>query len=86
MEVEYIDIVDENNQILWTRKSHEEIHKLWLWHRTIQVWIYNKKWEILLQLRDKDKEFYPNKWDISVAWHVQSGEDALFAAIRETLE
>ena len=86
MESEYIDIFDDNNQATWKKAQKKEIHTLWLWHRSVQIWIYNKKWEILIQCRSKNKEFYHNKWDISVSWHIQSGEDVLFAAMRKSIE
>lgn len=84
--IEYIDIFDSNNQATWKNSSKEEAHKLWLRHRTIQIRIYNKKWEILIQRRSKNKKLYPDKWDISITGHINQDEDILFSAIRKTEE
>ncbi len=57
-----------------------------LMYSVSHLWIYNFKGEILLQHRCKEKKLYPNKWDISVAGAVDSGETPLLAAIREAKE
>jgi len=83
---ELIDIFDENNKPLNIQKMKSEAHRDGLWHRTAHIWIYNSKKEILLQLRAKDKDIYPDCWDISVAGHVGAGEDEKNAALREIKE
>ncbi len=83
---ELIDIVDENNTLLGIQKMKSAAHRDGLWHRTAHVWIYNSRGEILLQLRAKDKDLYPNLWDISAAGHLAAGEDVTDGAIRETQE
>lgn len=83
---ELIDIVDENNDLTGIVKSRNEAHHEGLWHRIINICIYNSKGEILLQLRSKDKLIYPDMWDISVAGHISAGEEPLTAALRETGE
>ena len=83
---ELIDIVDENNDLTGITKSRNEAHHEGLWHRIINICIYNSKGEILLQLRSKDKMIYPDMWDISVAGHIGAGEEAITAALRETGE
>lgn len=57
-----------------------------LMYAVSHLWIYNSKGEILLQHRCKEKKLYPNKWDISVAGAVDSGENPLQAAVREAKE
>lgn len=87
MSDELIDIYNEENKPLFgVQKMKSEAHRKGLWHRASHVWIYNSKGEILLQLRAKNKEFWPNMWDISVAGHIGSGEDQLSATVRETEE
>ncbi len=83
---ELIDIYDKNNKTLDIQLMKSEAHKKWLWHRSAHIWIYNSKGEILLQLRAKDKELYPDMWDISVAGHVGAWEEEIISAIRETEE
>lgn len=83
---EIIDIVDENNDLTGITKSRNDAHREGLWHRLINICIYNSKGEILLQLRSKDKMIYPDMWDISVAGHIGAGEQPLNAALRETGE
>ena len=83
---ELIDIFDGNNKPTGIRKMKSEAHRDGLYHRAAHVWIYNSKGEVLLQLRAKDKETDPNRWDISAAGHVGAGEDPVEAAIRETKE
>ena len=83
---ELIDIYDESNNLTGVRKMKSEAHKEGLWHRNTHIWIYNPKGEILLQLRAKDKDLYPDMWDISAAGHVAAGEDPLTAGVREIEE
>lgn len=83
---ELIDIFDEENNFTGIQKMKSEAHAEGLWHRTAHVWIYNSKKEILLQLRAKDKDVYPDCWDISSAGHVVAGEDPEVSAIRELKE
>ena len=49
------------------------------------MWITNGK-GVLLQLRAPQKKSFPNKWDISVAGHVDAGESPLQAVQREYQE
>ena len=83
---ELIDIYDENNNPVGVQKMKSEAHRTGLWHRAAHVWIYNSAGEILLQLRAKDKEFYPNRWDISAAGHVSAGEEPVVSGLREVKE
>jgi len=83
---ELIDIYDESNKPLGVQKLKSEAHREGLWHRASHVWIYNSKGEMLLQLRAKDKEMYPDKWDISAAGHARAGEDPVSTSLREVKE
>jgi len=80
---ELIDIYDENDKTLNLKKMKSEAHKNGLWHRAASVCIYNSHGEFLLQLRAKDKDLFPNMWDVSAAWHISAGEDPTIAAIRK---
>lgn len=84
--MEYIDIVDENNQNTGVIKEKEQAHEEGDFHRTAHVWIINNKDELLLQKRSATKKSHPNCWDISAAGHIKAGEDVLTGAIREMKE
>lgn len=83
MENELIDIYDENNNSLNIKKTRKEVRENNLWHRTIQVLIYNSKEEIMLQLRAKDKKLFPDLWDFSVAGHIDTKDTPIDTTIRE---
>ena len=82
--MELLDVVDENNQITGIKADRNEIHEKGLWHREISVFIMNHAKQILLQKRAA-KKVAPNMWSLT-AGHVESGEDAKQAAMRETEE
>ena len=83
--MEYIDIIDENNNITGIKKEKEQAHKDGNFHRSVHIWILNNKNEILLQKRGPNQK-YPNKWDVSSAGHVKAGESIIEAAKREVNE
>ena len=83
--MEYIDIVDNNNNLIGIIKEKEQAHQDGDFHRSVHVWIINDKNEILLQKRSTNQK-YPNKWDISSAGHVKVGESEIKGAIREANE
>ncbi|MFH1073199.1 MAG: NUDIX domain-containing protein [Nanoarchaeota archaeon] len=83
---ELIDIFDENNQLTGKQLLKSFAHKKGLWHRAAHIWIYNSRGEILLQLRQKGKVFYPDRWDISAAGHVSAGEEPIVSGLRELEE
>lgn len=86
MSKELIDVLDENGVKTGDILPRDEIHKRGLWHRSIVVAIINDKNEILLQQRSNNKEKNAGMWDISVAGHISTGQDALSAAAREINE
>ena len=66
-----------------------EIHSKGLLHQVVHCWIISKIekeiW-IYFQQRSYDKKDFPGLYDISAAGHVDIGEEAEVAAIRETQE
>ena len=62
MSNELIDVLDENGNKTGEILSRDEIHKKGLWNRSIVVAIINKKNEILLQQRAKNKEKNAGMW------------------------
>lgn len=83
---ELIDVLDENGIKTGEILSRKEVHKKGLWHRAIVVAIINENNEILLQQRSYNKDHNAGMWDISVAGHISTGQDALSAASREINE
>ena len=83
--MEYLDIVDENNQLTGKTEERNIIHEKGIWHREVAVWIMNEKGEILLQKRAANKRQEPNKWAIC-AGHIEAGESIEDSIIREMEE
>lgn len=81
---EIIDIVDANNNIIG-QASRQEVHEKGLKHRAAHIFVAHQEY-IYLQLRSSQKRQFPNKWDISAAGHVDSGETYVETAIREVKE
>lgn len=84
--MEYIDIVDENDNPIGEIKEKQEAHEDGNFHRTAHVWIINDNNELLLQKRSARKKSHPNCWDISGAGHIRAGENVTEGAIRELKE
>ncbi len=83
--MELLDIVDENNNLTGLKEERIIAHEMNLWHRHVSCWIMNKKGEILLQKRSKNKKKNPNKW-AKTGGHVDSGEKVEDAILREIKE
>ncbi len=84
--MEYIDIVDVNNNPIGKVKEKHQAHEDGDFHRTVHIWIINNKNELLLQKRSATKKTHPNCWDISGAGHIRAGESVIDGAIRELKE
>jgi isopentenyldiphosphate isomerase len=58
--------------------TRQNVHVQGLWHQTFHCWIVHTSTtgesSLLLQVRHKDKDTYPNLLDISCAGHLQKGE------------
>lgn len=83
---ELIDVLDENGNRTGEILKKEQIHKKGLCHRIVVIAIIDAKGYILMQQRSKYKAENPEKWDVTAAGHVSSGETSNQAAIRETVE
>lgn len=84
--MEMLDVLDKNGEITNIKISKRQAHIEGSLHKAVIVFIFNEKGEILIQKRAACKKFLPNKWDVSVAGHVKSGEASIEACIRETKE
>lgn len=84
--MELLDVLDENGNPTGLVEDRTEIYRKGLWHRSSHIWIINDNNELLVQKRNPEKKTFPNLWAISVAGHVDAGEDSLSTAIRELKE
>jgi isopentenyldiphosphate isomerase len=69
--------------------SREDAFRVPILHGASHVWIWRNRngvIEILVQKRSANKRTWPNCYDISAAGHIDPGEDAITAALRETRE
>ncbi|MBP1990600.1 GrpB family protein [Paenibacillus eucommiae] len=76
---EIFDIFNTNMQKIGTA-SRQEAHAQGLWHQTFHCWIIHTSstgdLSLLFQLRQKDKDTFPNLLDISCAGHLSTNENA----------
>ncbi len=86
MQKEFIDVLDKYGNPTGKVVSRQQVHTQGLWHNTIHIWVCNHERELLFQKRAKNKDTFPNMWDVSVAAHVHSRETTLQAGIRELQE
>lgn len=56
------------------------------YHLVVHICVFNGRGQLLLQQRQKDKEGYPNLWDVSAAGSALAGETSAAAASRELRE
>jgi len=82
---EVIFCVDENN-IPIVPQTKGYAHKQGIWHRTSQVWVFNRKQEILCHLRSALVHVAQNKWDPNFGGHAKAGDSAITTALAELKE
>jgi 16S rRNA (adenine1518-N6/adenine1519-N6)-dimethyltransferase len=80
-----IQIVDEDDRPVG-QATKQEAWQQGLLHRIVRIMLEDDKGNILLQHRDPSKDIFPNRWDNSVAGHVDADEDYDTAAYREMWE
>lgn len=89
---ELVDIIDKQAYLdKWEIRAIGSIekskaHETGDFHLAGHVWIYNTKWEVLLQKRAKIKDSYPGLWDISAAGHISAWETMDIWVVREVVE
>lgn len=82
---EWLDIVDDNDQVIG-RAPRDEIHRENHLHRSTHIVLFNSRGQVFVQLRSRNKDNNPGLWDTSAAGHVDSGETYLECAVRELHE
>lgn len=83
---EYFDVLNENGEFTGKIATRKECHEKGLWHRAVYAFVIDKSGNVLLQRRSENKRLWPNKWDVTVGGHVDSGEFGRQALIRECTE
>lgn len=84
MEEEF-DIFDEKNKPIGKEKR-SIVHSKGLYHRSVNIFLFNKEGQLLLQKRSNKKDICPSAWDLSTAGHLEPGEPYSKAAKRELHE
>ena len=85
MYIEKVILVDENdNQVGLMPKL--EAHQKGLLHRAFSIFIFNSKYELLLQKRASSKYHSGGLWTNTCGSHPREGEDTLDAANRRLIE
>ena len=80
---EQLEIVDYKGEVIGSAPRSEIHGNPSLIHRVVHVLVLNKKGEILLQKRSRNKDVAPGRWDTSVGGHVGIGEDLVSSSKRE---
>ena len=85
---ERFDIVDSKTGVpTGVTQPRSKVHREGLYHRAVHCWILDPlRGELLLQRRAKEKDSWPDRWDISCAGHLSAGDDSITAALREVEE
>ena len=83
--MEYLDVVDENDNLTGEIKDRDYVHNNNLFHRHVSCFILNKNGEVLLQRRSMTKKKNPGIW-AKTGGHVDSGESVIDAIKREVKE
>ena len=76
MEKEYLDIVDEKNNLTGEKVLRSEAHAKGIWHRVVHIYLFRKNQgeiEFIVHMRSKFKDLYPNAWDTRFGGHIKSG-------------
>lgn len=83
MQDEYLDIVDENDNVIG-KDTRENIYTKGLEHdvRVINIFVFNSEGKLLLPKKSIKSRFFPGCFDFSCGEHVTSGEDYYQAAKR----
>jgi isopentenyldiphosphate isomerase len=85
MTEEMIDIVNEKDEVVGVVPRTELSRKNQRF-RAVRILVSDKAGNLLVQKRSKNKDIYPEMWEIGVAGTVASGENYETAASRELKE
>ena len=86
MAEEILEIVNEEGKILGEAPRSVIHGNNRLLHRVVHLIVVNRRGDILLQKRSRNKDVAPDRWDTSVGGHIGRGETVEEALRRETEE
>ena len=78
---EVFELVNEQDEVIG-QEYRGIVHRKGLLHRAVYCWVFNPEGDVLIQRRSPLKKIGANQWDLSVAEHLQPGEDYLTAVVR----
>ena len=79
---ERLDILTDLGEFTGKTATQKECHTKGYWHRAVFCLVINNEGKILLQRRGSQKKLWPNRWDVTVGGHVQTGEFGRQALVR----
>ena len=83
---EYLDLVDENDNVIGKKRRSEIYAENLTNFRVVNAFVVNSKGEIWIPRRVANKRIFPLCLDMSMGGHVESGETYEETLKRETLE
>lgn len=86
---ELFDVLNASGERTGQVKRRGDIHCDGDWHASVHIWIARRRidgMEFLLQKRADSKDSFPGCYDAASTGHIDVGEDAISAAIRELKE
>ena len=83
---EIFEVLDTEGRVIGLAPRSKVHSDPSLIHRVVHVMISNRQGNLLLQKRSMNKDIAPGRWDTSVGGHVNPGENAHSAALREMRE
>lgn len=86
---ELFDVLTETGESTGQRKHRGDIHRDGDLHASVHIWAARRRlggMEFLLQKRADSKDSYPGCFDAASTGHIDAGEDAISAALRELRE
>lgn len=85
-EEEWLDLVDENDQVVGKKRRSEIYAEGLRNYRVVNGFLRNSEWKLLVLRRSPNKKMFPSALDMSMGGHVESGESYEAAFARELRE
>ena len=79
-------VVNEKDEIIGYKSRYECHHNKSLIHRAVDVILFNKNGQIIMQKRSSQKDLFPGYYCATATGHVSKGESYTEAAYRELNE